>query len=193
MRRRQDISLRQHALTAKGGALSIRDAEAADLPDILKIFNDVVATSTAIFSDKPSTLDERMAWFQGRQAQNYPVLAACAGDELVGFASFGDFRSWPGYRFTVEHSVHVRADWRGSGIGQALMTALLPRGAALGKHIMVAGIDAANEGSIRFHQRLGFTQAGQLNEVGYKFDRWLDLVFMQCKLDHYAGPHAVVD
>ena len=98
---------------------------------------------------------------------------------VCGFATFGDFRAWPGYRFTVEHTVHVRADGRSRGIGTLLVQALFPRAAALGKHVMIAGVDAANAASIRFHERLGFTQSGRLREVGYKFDRWLDLVFLQ--------------
>ena len=97
----------------------------------------------------------------------------------LAFATFGDFRAWPGYRFTVEHSVHVRSDCRGQGVGKELMKALFPRATALGKHVMIAGVDAANHASIRFHERLGFEKSGHLREVGHKFDRWLDLVFLQ--------------
>ena len=88
----------------------------------------------------------------------------------------------PGYRFTVEHSVHVRADGRGRAVGTLLVQALLPRAAALGKHVMIAGVDADNAASIRFHERLGFERSGHLREVGYKFDRWLDLVFLQRRI-----------
>ena len=128
------------------------------------------------------TLADRLAWWQARVAQDYPVLVAVEGAEVMGFASFGDFRAWPGYRFTVEHSVHVAEDQRGRGIGTALMRVLLERGTALGKHVMVAGIDADNAGSIRMHERLGFEATGHLKEVGWKFNRWLDLVFMQRQL-----------
>jgi phosphinothricin acetyltransferase len=113
---------------------------------------------------------------------DYPVLVAVDDSGVIGFATFGDFRAWPGYRFTVEHSVHIRADRRGSGIGTQLLGALFPRAAALGKHMMIAGVDAANTSSIRFHERLGFEQAGCLREVGHKFDRWLDLVFLQRRI-----------
>src|SRR5690606_604760 len=162
--------------------MQISDAQESDLPGILAIYNDVIATSTAVFSDDPVTLDERRAWWRTRIAQGYPVLVAREADGVAGFATFGDFRAWPGYRFTVEHSVHVRADRRGKGIGTALIQALLQRAAALGKHVMVAGIDAANTGSIRLHERLGFEHVGRLKEVGWKFDRWLDLVFLQREL-----------
>ncbi|HTU56623.1 MAG TPA: GNAT family N-acetyltransferase [Acetobacteraceae bacterium] len=157
----------------------IRDATEADLPGILAIYNDVIATSTAVYTEAPATLEDRRAWLEARAAGGFPVLAAVDGASVLGFASFGDFRPWPGYRHTVEHSVHVAAHARARGIGTALVAALLPRAAALGKHVMVAGIDAANEGSIRMHERLGFERAGLLREVGRKFDRWLDLLFMQ--------------
>jgi len=157
----------------------ICDATEADLAGLVVLYNDVIATSTAVFSHLPVTLEERRSWWQARTAQGYPVLVARDARGVAGFATFGDFRPWPGYRFTVEHSVHVRADCRGCGVGTQLLRALFPRAAALGKHVMIAGVDASNAASIRFHERLGFTRAGQLREVGYKFDRWLDLLFMQ--------------
>jgi phosphinothricin acetyltransferase len=159
--------------------IEVRDASANDLAAILAIYNDVIATTTAVYRDDPATLDDRQAWWQDRVARGYPVLVADDGGAVLGFASFGDFRAWPGYRFTVEHTVHVRSDCRGEGVGQTLMTALLARGQALGKHVMMAGVDADNAGSIRFHERLGFERVGHLREVGFKFGRRLDLVFMQ--------------
>lgn len=160
----------------------IAAATPEDLPGLLAIYNEVIATSTAVYSSRAATPAERLQWWQARVAQGYPVLIAHDVHGVAGFASFGDFRSWPGYRFTVEHSVHVRSDGRGHGVGTALMRALLARARALGKHVMIGGIDAANDASIRFHERLGFTVAGTLREVGYKFDRWLDLVFVQRRL-----------
>jgi L-amino acid N-acyltransferase len=164
-------------LTADPAQLA--DATEADLPGLLAIYNDVIASSTAVFSSQPVTLEERRQWWRTRIAQGYPLLVARDARGVAGFATFGDFRAWPGYRFTVEHTVHVRADGRGRGTGSALVQALLARAAALGKHMMIAGVDAANLAAIRFHERLGFTRAGQLREVGHKFDRWLDLVFLQ--------------
>jgi phosphinothricin acetyltransferase len=159
--------------------LEIREAHEADLPAILEIYNDVVATSTAIYRDEPATLDDRRFWFAARKAEAQPVLVAIEADAIVGFAAFGGFRPWPGYRFTVEHSVHVRADRRGRGVGAALMAPLIDRASALGMHVMIAGIDADNEGSIRFHERLGFEKVAHMKQVGFKFGRWLDLVLMQ--------------
>ena len=167
--------------------MQIRDAGEPDLPGLLAIYNDVIATSTAVYSYLPVTLDDRLQWWRTRVASGYPVLVATDQSAILGFATFGDFRAWPGYRFTVEHSVHVRADRRGQGIGKELVEALFPRAAALGKHVMIAGVDAANAASIRFHERLGFEQVGHLREVGYKFDRWLDLVLLQRWI---RAPHA---
>jgi L-amino acid N-acyltransferase len=162
-----------------GAALQITAATEADLPGLLAIYNDVIATSTAVYAALPVSLEERRQWWRGRTLQGYPVLVARDAQGVAGFASFGDFRASPGYRFTVEHTVHVDAGRRGRGTGSALVRALLQRAAELGKHAMIAGVDAANSASIRFHERLGFAPAGTLREVGYKFDRWLDLVFLQ--------------
>jgi phosphinothricin acetyltransferase len=119
------------------------------------------------------------------------VLVAVAGSEVLGFASFGEWRgAWPGYRYTVEHSVHVRGDVRGRGVGRALLEALFPAALALGKHVMIGGIDAANDASIRFHARLGFERVACFREVGHKFGRWLDLIFMQRFLDPPGAPRA---
>lgn len=111
--------------------------------------------------------------------QGYPILVAVQDDEVIGFASFGDFRSWPGYRFSVEHSVHIASSWRGRGVGGALVRNLISRAQALGKHVMVGGVDAANTHSIHFHEKLGFEQVAHLREIGYQFGRFLDLVFLQ--------------
>jgi phosphinothricin acetyltransferase len=163
--------------------MRIEDASDDDLPAVVAIYNEVIRTSTAIYREEPATLEERQAWNEARKANGYPLLVARTADAPVaGFATFGDFRAWPGYRFTVEHSVHVAESHRGQGIGTALMGVLVERAAALGKHVMVAGIDADNAGSIRMHERLGFEQTGHLKQVGWKFGRWLDLVFMQRRL-----------
>jgi len=164
---------------------SVRVATETDLPGILAIYNEVISTSTAVYALEPATLDERRAWFTSRSSMGFPVVVATspAGD-VLGFASFGDWRgAWPGYRYTVEHSVHVRSDARGRGIGRTLVESLFPLALGLGKHVMIGSIDAANEASIRFHERLGFHRVGHFREVGHKFGRWLDLVFMQRFLD----------
>jgi len=167
--------------------MEIKDAGVDDLPGLLAIYNEVIATSTAIYTEQPATLDDRVTWWNARIAQGYPVLVATDGTGVIGFASFGDFRAWPGYRFTVEHSVHVRADRRGGGVGTALMRVLLARATALGKHVMIAGVDADNQASLQFHERLGFQRVAHFSQVGIKFGRWLDLVFLQRLLGPGAG------
>ena len=163
----------------------IRNATEADLPGILAIYNEAIRTSSAVYTEQEATLDDRRAWLAARTAQGYPVLVAedPLDGSVLGYATFGDFRPWPGYRRTVEHSVYVRADARGRGLGAALVKPLFGIAATLGKHVIVAGIDAANPASIRLHERLGFERVGTLREVGTKFGRWLDLVFMQRFLD----------
>lgn len=160
--------------------MQIRDAVAADLGGIRDIYNDAVANTTAIWNETLVDVANRAAWLKAREAAGFPVLVALSdGGEVVGYASFGEWRAFDGYRHTVEHSVYVRGDQRGGGIGRALMIALIERAEALGKHVMIAGIETGNLASIRLHEKLGFVQTGHMREVGTKFGRWLDLTFMQ--------------
>lgn len=159
--------------------MHIRDAVHSDFEQITAIYNEVLTTSTAIYNDRPSTVDERLSWWRSRAAQGFPVLAAAENAHIAGFATFGEFRSWPGYRFTVEGTVHIHSGSRGKGVGTDLLKAILARARAMDKHIMIAGVDSANTASLRFLQRFGFQRAGELREVGFKFGRFLDLVFLQ--------------
>jgi phosphinothricin acetyltransferase len=169
--------------------MQIIDAGEDRLPGILAIYNQVIASSTAVYTEIPATLADRAAWRGARLAGGFPVLAAVNGDEVLGFASFGEWRgAWPGYRLTVEHSVHVRDGLRGAGVGRALMEALIARARLGGWHVMLGSVDADNAASIAFHERLGFSSAAHFRQVGVKFDRWLDMVFMQLILDDAAIP-----
>jgi L-amino acid N-acyltransferase len=165
--------------------IAIRQASIDDVPGILRIYNEVVANSTAIYIDDPVTSENRQAWLLEQQKHSYPVLVADEGNgDIVGFCSFGDWRgAWPGYRFTVEHSVHVRSERRGAGIGRKLVEAIFRYALALNKHVMIGAIDASNDASLKFHARLGFREVGHFREVGFKFGRRLDLVFVQRILD----------
>ncbi|SDG56194.1 phosphinothricin acetyltransferase [Pseudomonas benzenivorans] len=162
----------------------IRDAQEQDLEGILAIYNDAVENTTAIWNETLVDLDNRRAWLAERVAQGFPVLVtADASGAMLGYASYGTWRPHDGYKHTVEHSVYVRADRRGQGLGPLLMQALIERAQSAGLHVLVAAIEAENRASIRLHQRLGFVTTGQMPEVGRKFGRWLDLTFMQLILE----------
>ena len=167
--------------------MTIRPAAATDASAIASILNAFVATTTIEWTNTPRTVDCVLAWLDEHET----VLVADEGHEVVGVAAFGWFRDVakrPGYRFTVESTVHVRQDrWR-SGLGRRLVGALVDEARASGKHTMIAAIDGANVTSIQFHQRLGFVQVARIPEVGAKFGRWQDLVLMQLRLDDRTAP-----
>jgi phosphinothricin acetyltransferase len=162
--------------------MDIRDAADTDASGILRIYNDAVANTTAIWNEQLSSLEQRLAWLAERQQSGYPVLIAAEGPGVLGYASFGPFRPWDGYRHTVEHSVYVDGGARQRGVGHALVEELIRRAQTMKKHVMIAGIEATNEPSLRLHARLGFEKTAHLRAVGRKFDRWLDLVLMQLTL-----------
>ncbi len=171
--------------------MHIRDALAADIEGITAIYNHAVAHTNAIWIERQVDAANRAAWHADRLRQGYPVLVAVGeGGAVLGYASFGDWRPFDGYSHTVEHSIYVRHDVRGQGIGEALMLTLILRAKALGKHVMVGGIDSENVASIRLHKKLGFAEVGLLPQVGMKFGKWLDLAFLQLVLDDRATPDA---
>jgi phosphinothricin acetyltransferase len=163
-------------------AYAVADASRGDLPQILAIYNEVIRNSTAVYSEQEFTAARGEAWFDAKAQQGLPFLVARDASGVAGFGTFGEFRPHPCYRFSVEHSVHVRADCRGRGIGRMLIVELIARARAQGYHAMIAGIDADNAVSIGLHEQLGFTAVGHLREVGFKFGRWLDLKFLQLTL-----------
>ncbi|WP_341940866.1 N-acetyltransferase family protein [Microbacterium sp. LWH10-1.2] len=170
--------------------MHIRDAEIVDLETITEIYNDAVQNTTAIWNERTVDVDDRAAWLADRFRAGYPVLVASDDDGVLGYATFGDWRPHDGFRHTVEHSVYVRGDQRGRGIGNALMNELIARARAIGKHVMVAAVASENTGSIVLHERLGFVETGRMPQVGVKFGRWLDLTFLQLTLDDAPAPRA---
>ncbi|MFN3441190.1 MAG: GNAT family N-acetyltransferase [Rhizobium rosettiformans] len=164
-------------------SLILRDATEADLPAILAIYNHAVADTTAIWNEILVDLDNRKAWYDLRQARGFPILVAEVDGRIAGYASYGDWRPFDGFRQSVEHSVYVEKDHYGRGLGKALMSALIERARAGNIHVMVAAIEAGNTGSIALHKSLGFRLVGTHHEVGKKFGRWLDLTMMELKLD----------
>lgn len=156
---------------------------------ILDIFNDAIVNSTALYDYKPRPPESMVAWFDAKRAGGFPVIGI--EDEngtLLGFGSYGTFRGWPAYKYTVEHSVYVHKDHRGYGLGRLIMQALIAAARQNDVHAMMGGIDATNAGSIALHEQLGFRHVGTLPEVGFKFGRWLDLAFYQLLLETPAHP-----
>jgi phosphinothricin acetyltransferase len=163
--------------------MMIRPATERDIPEITAIYNEVVANSTAVWTEKQDSEADRLAWMSARRALGYPVLVATEDSTVLGYGTFGDFRAWPGYRYSVEHSVYIHADHRGRGLGRAVVEELISAASALGKHVLIAGIDGGNAASIRLHEHAGFLEVARMPEAGRKFGRWLDLIFMQRILD----------
>ena len=172
--------------------IEVRDATHADLPSLLSIYNHAAVNTTSVWTDGPSDLVERQNWFLARKNSGFPVLIAEAAQQVVGFASFGDFRAWPGYRHTVENSVFVDPAFHRRGVARALLRPLIARAIGLEKHVMIAGIEASNDASLALHRSEGFVEVGRLPEVGCKFGRWLDLVFLARKLDERTTPDATL-
>jgi L-amino acid N-acyltransferase YncA len=158
---------------------------------ILEILNEVIATSTALFDYRPRSAESMVEWFRAKRVHAYPVIGAVApAGTLLGFATYGPFRAWPAYKYSIEHSVYVHAQHRGGGVGRALVSRLVELAQEQQYHAMIAGIDSSNATSIALHEKLGFVRAGVIKEAGFKFGRWLDLVFYQRLL---RTPHAPID
>jgi len=157
----------------------IRRATRADLEAITGIYNEVISNSDAIYREEPVPVSERIEWFEAKVRDGFPVLVACEADQVVGYGVFGNFRFGEGYNHTVEHSVHVRSDKRGQGIGKAILTELIRIATAENRHVMVAAIDSKNLGSISLHAQFGFIESARMPEVAKKNGSALTLVLMQ--------------
>lgn len=166
----------------------IRYASKDDCAAIAGIYNHAVLHTAAIWNDRTVDTDNRIAWFEARQLLGYPVLVSEENGAITGYASFGDWRAFEGFRHTVEHSVYVHPEHQGKGLGRALLTRLIDEARQVGKHVMVAGIESQNDASLKLHASLGFITTGEMPQVGTKFGRWLDLTFMQLQLDNRSDP-----
>jgi phosphinothricin acetyltransferase len=157
----------------------IRDARAADLPAVLEIMNDAILNTTAIYEYEIRTLDFIEDWFIKKQKSKEPLIVCTEENNILGYGTYGQFRPRPAYQFSVEHSVYVKTGFQRQGIGSSILNALIGLAQKQGYHTLIAGIDASNHSSYEFHRRFGFIEVARFKEVGYKFDRWLDLIFMQ--------------
>lgn len=147
---------------------------------ILDIFNEAIVNSTARYDYCPRTSDSMVSWFNTKETNKFPVIGLIDDtNALLGFASYGTFRAWPAYKYSVEHSVYIHKDHRGKGLGHALMQQLIVAAIAQQYHVMIGGIDVTNTASIALHERLGFMHAGTITHAAFKFGRWLDLGFYQ--------------
>jgi L-amino acid N-acyltransferase YncA len=167
--------------------LKIRNAVKEDLLEILEIYNDVILHTTAVYSYTPHTLAMREEWWAQKVKDGYPVVVATLDGKVAGFGCLGSFRNWDAYQYTAETSIYVDAGYRQKGIGKLLYSRLSEIAVSGPWHVLIAGIDADNTASIKLHENLGFKEAGHFKEVGFKFDRWLDLVLMQLQLPDKAG------
>lgn len=157
---------------------------------ILDIFNEAIANSTALYDYKPRAPGAMVPWFEAKQRGNFPVIGVeNASGELLGFASYGTFRAWPAYKYSVEHSIYVHVNHRGKGLGKTLLKEVIDHARRQDYHVLVGGIDLSNATSIALHERFGFTHAGTIRQAGFKFGRWLDLAFYQLILE--TPPHPV--
>ena len=168
----------------------IREATPKDLSDILEIYNDAILHTTAVYTYKPQTLESRQIWYEQKKEEGYPILVFELDEKVVGFATFGPFRAWPAYKYSIEHSIYVDKNYRKKGIGTALLKELIAIAKEREYKTLIAGIDAQNEKSIDMHKNFGFVYSGTIKKAGLKFNRWLDLAFYQLELN---GPKQPVE
>ena len=159
--------------------IQIRNYTAADCPAILVIINEAILTSTALYDYHPRTLEQQIAIFEDKISKDFPIIVAEENNQVIGFGYYSEFRFREAYKFTVEHSVYADKNYIGKGIGKLVLSELIQLAKAQKMHTMIGVIDSENLNSISFHEKFGFEEVGYIKESGYKFDRWLDSVFMQ--------------
>ena len=169
--------------------MQLRPCTEQQLPEILDIYNDAILNTTALYDYKIRTMEMMHVWYANKQKGNYPVVGAFdEHDTLLGFSTYGMFRVQPAYKYTVEHSVYVRPDKRGSGIGMILLKEIIKKAEEQDYHVIVGAIDASNGVSIKLHEKEGFEFCGLIKQSGYKFGQWLDLAFYQLILKTPESP-----
>ncbi len=161
----------------------------AHAPEILTIYNEAIINSTALWDYRPRTMDMMQAWFDAKERGLYPVIGVVdEAGALMGFGTYGMFRERPAYKYTVEHSIYVAKPFRGRGLGRTLLREVIAAATAQEYHVLIGGIDAGNTISVKLHEAFGFTYAGTIKQAGFKFGRWLDLLFFQLILKTPGAP-----
>jgi phosphinothricin acetyltransferase len=166
--------------------ITVRRAERVDCAGILEIYNDAVLTTTATYDYEPRSLEHRQAWFDDHHRTGLPIFTAIHEGRVIGWSAINWYHDRAGYRFTGENSIYIAPLWRGKGVGKRLLAPTVEAGREFGLHVIIAAIDATNEASIRLHERFGFEQVGLFKRVGYKFGRWLDVVYLELLLPEPA-------
>lgn len=162
----------------------IRQCDENQLPEILEIFNEAILHSTALYDYQPRTMENMQTWYTAKLQGNYPIIGVFdPEDQLLGFTSYGSFRNWPAYKYSVEHSIYIRSDRRGKGLGKLLLREIIKSAEEQDYHVLIGGIDASNTASIHHHEKEGFVWSGTIKQAGYKFGKWLDLSFYQLILN----------
>lgn len=174
--------------TIMSAQINVRNASFDDLPAILEIYNHAILHTTSVYHYSAHTMEMREHWWEEKMDNGFPVLVAETDNQIAGFGTYGKFRIWPAYKYTVEHSLYVHPQQNGKGIGSEILKNLIDHARKSEYHTLIAGIDSSNEVSIKLHRKFGFKETGTLREVGYKFDSWLDLVFMQLILETPQKP-----
>jgi L-amino acid N-acyltransferase YncA len=156
---------------------------------ILEILNEAIINSTAIYDYDARTIESMVNWFQHKEIENSPIVGVVNNErKLIGFATYGTFRAWQAYKYSVEHSVYIHKDHRGKGHGRSLLKKLISAAKQQEYHTMIGGIDITNISSVILHEKLGFTHVGSVKEAAFKFNRWLDLGMYQLLLKTPNNP-----
>ncbi len=163
-------------------AVLIREAEQKDVQKILEIINHEILNATVVYDYDARTYEQQLNWFHKKKEDGYPIFVATENNEVIGYGTYGIFRAFQGFKYSVEHSIYVHKNGRGKGIGKLLLNHLIKSAKKQNYHVMIAGVDASNKASVQFHEKFGFTTVGIFKEVGFKFDKWLDLHFLQLQL-----------
>ncbi|MBU2996544.1 GNAT family N-acetyltransferase [Cellulophaga baltica] len=163
-------------------AILIREAEKKDIQKILEIINYEILNATVVYDYDTRTYETQLKWFDKKKQDGFPVFVATNNENVIGYGTYGTFRAFQGFKYSIEHSIYVHKDGRGKGIGKLLLAHLIKTAKKQNYHVMIAGVDASNKASVQFHEKFGFTTVGVFKEVGFKFDKWLDLHFLQLTL-----------